>query len=110
MGMYYCPVGCVVYVGFQYCITLPFNLTHPFLSIDVPFPKNFMQICKKIFTRLYRVFVHVYIHHFDKLIAIGAVSVQVYIMYLLMYMCLYMCIHLYRKPISTLATNIFISL
>ena len=34
-----------------------------------------MSIVKKILTRLYRVFIHVYIHHFDKLVAIGAVSV-----------------------------------
>ena len=34
----------------------------------------FAAVAKKILTRLYRVFVHVYIHHFDKLVAIGAVS------------------------------------
>ena len=39
-----------------------------------PFPKAFIPTCKKILTRLYRVFVHVYIHHFDKIVAIGAVS------------------------------------
>ena len=38
---------------------------------DVPFPKNFVSICKKILTRLFRVFVHVYIHHFDRLVTIG---------------------------------------
>jgi len=38
----------------------------------VPFPKNFAQTCKKILTRLFRVFVHVYIHHFDRLAQIGA--------------------------------------
>eukprot|EP00061_Rhincodon_typus_P013362 g39691.t1 len=38
----------------------------------VPFPKNFMQLCKKILTRLFRVFVHVYIHHFDRISAMGA--------------------------------------
>ena len=41
-------------------------------QVGVPFPRNFLQVCKKILTRLYRVFVHVYIHHFDKLISIGA--------------------------------------
>ncbi|EYB85716.1 hypothetical protein Y032_0293g1627 [Ancylostoma ceylanicum] len=41
-------------------------------STNVPFPKDFRQICKKILTRLFRVFVHVYIHHFDRLIDIGA--------------------------------------
>ncbi|EMP30558.1 Mps one binder kinase activator-like 2B [Chelonia mydas] len=38
----------------------------------VPFPKNFLQICKKILCRLFRVFVHVYIHHFDRIIIMGA--------------------------------------
>ena len=44
------------------------------MSLGTPFPKNFMPISKKILTRLFRVFVHVYIHHFDKLQMIGAVS------------------------------------
>ncbi|KAE9421243.1 hypothetical protein Angca_004878, partial [Angiostrongylus cantonensis] len=39
---------------------------------SVPFPRDFRQICKKILTRLFRVFVHVYIHHFDRLVDIGA--------------------------------------
>ncbi|XP_065844932.1 MOB kinase activator 3C-like [Oscarella lobularis] len=38
----------------------------------VPFPKTYQGICKKILTRLFRVFVHVYIHHFDKIVSIGA--------------------------------------
>ncbi|KAH1166502.1 hypothetical protein KIL84_015674 [Mauremys mutica] len=38
----------------------------------VPFPKNFQQVCTKILTRLFRVFVHVYIHHFDSIISMGA--------------------------------------
>ena len=33
---------------------------------DVPFPKNFRKICSKIFRRLYRIFVHIYIEHFDR--------------------------------------------
>ncbi|XP_059150824.1 MOB kinase activator 3B-like [Physella acuta] len=41
-------------------------------QIGKPFPKNYMSIAKKILKRLFRVFVHVYIHHFDKLLAIGA--------------------------------------
>ncbi|CAM9244262.1 MOB kinase activator 3B-like [Petromyzon marinus] len=41
-------------------------------STGVPFPKNFQQVCKKILTRLFRVFVHVYIHHFDRISAMGA--------------------------------------
>ena len=32
----------------------------------------FLQpVCKKILTRLYRVFVHVYVHHFDRMMVIG---------------------------------------
>ncbi|XP_076307459.1 MOB kinase activator 3B-like isoform X2 [Tachypleus tridentatus] len=42
------------------------------VTVNVPFPKNFISICKKILTRLFRVFVHVYIHHFESLVAIGA--------------------------------------
>lgn len=38
----------------------------------IPFPKNFIQICKKILCRLFRVFVHVYIHHFDRILLMGA--------------------------------------
>ena len=46
------------------------------LHTGTPFPKQFVPICKKILTRLYRVFVHVYIHHFDKVVSIGAVGGQ----------------------------------
>ncbi|KAL7835148.1 hypothetical protein SRHO_G00293950 [Serrasalmus rhombeus] len=49
----------------QNCTGLP---TAP----GIPFPKNFIQICKKILCRLFRVFVHVYIHHFDRIIVMGA--------------------------------------
>lgn len=41
--------------------------------LGVPFPKNYISVVRKIFGRLFRVFVHVYIHHFDRLHAIGAV-------------------------------------
>lgn len=41
----------------------------------VPFPKDFQATCKKILTRLFRVFVHVYIHHFEHLMQIGAVTI-----------------------------------
>lgn len=41
-------------------------------QMGTPFPKAFLPTCKKILTRLYRVFVHVYIHHFDKIVSIGA--------------------------------------
>ena len=34
---------------------------------SVEFPKNFKKTCVKILGRMYRVFVHVYIHHFDRI-------------------------------------------
>ncbi|KAK1801043.1 hypothetical protein P4O66_022649, partial [Electrophorus voltai] len=37
-----------------------------------PFPKSFFQVAKKILSRLFRVFVHVYIHHFDRVSQMGA--------------------------------------
>jgi len=43
-------------------------------NTGVPFPKNYIAVVKKIMTRLFRVFVHIYFHHFDKLVALGAVS------------------------------------
>lgn len=46
------------------------------VTTDVPFPKTFTHLCRKILTRLFRVFVHVYIHHFDRIVSIGAVSVN----------------------------------
>uniref|UniRef100_A0A0N5BZG6 MOB kinase activator-like 3 n=1 Tax=Strongyloides papillosus TaxID=174720 RepID=A0A0N5BZG6_STREA len=33
--------------------------------VSVPFPPDFKKTCKKILTRLHRVLVHVFIHHFD---------------------------------------------
>lgn len=47
------------------------------VSTDVPFPKSFPSLCRKILTRLFRVFVHVYIHHFDRIVSIGAVSIRI---------------------------------
>ncbi|CAD5220598.1 unnamed protein product [Bursaphelenchus okinawaensis] len=38
----------------------------------VSFPSDFRSICSKILSRLFRVFVHIYIHHFDRLCQIGA--------------------------------------
>ncbi|ELV09257.1 MAP kinase-interacting serine/threonine-protein kinase 2 [Tupaia chinensis] len=35
--------------------------------VGTPFPKNFLQTVRKILSRLFRVFVHVYIHHFDRI-------------------------------------------
>jgi hypothetical protein len=39
---------------------------------SVPFPSDFRTTCSKILSRLYRIFVHVYIHHFNTLTLIGA--------------------------------------
>ncbi|XP_038240338.1 MOB kinase activator 3A [Dermochelys coriacea] len=41
-------------------------------NIGTPFPKNFLQVVKKILSRLFRVFVHVYIHHFDRISHMGS--------------------------------------
>ncbi|KAH7722209.1 Mob1/phocein family protein [Aphelenchoides avenae] len=41
-------------------------------NTSVPFPSDFKQTCKKILSRLYRVFVHIYIHHFERLVELGA--------------------------------------
>lgn len=38
-----------------------------------PFPRNYTATVRKLLSRLFRVFVHVYIHHFDHLRDIGAV-------------------------------------
>ncbi|RNA30917.1 MOB kinase activator 3A [Brachionus plicatilis] len=42
------------------------------VQVGIAFPKNFQSICKKLLSRLFRVFVHVYIHHFDRISQIGA--------------------------------------
>ena len=47
----------------------PFYVT-PISYIMLSF--SLQPVCKKILTRLYRVFVHVYVHHFDRMMAIGA--------------------------------------
>eukprot|EP01092_Planopodium_desertum_P001559 TRINITY_DN12377_c0_g1_i2.p1 TRINITY_DN12377_c0_g1~~TRINITY_DN12377_c0_g1_i2.p1 ORF type:complete len:133 (-),score=18.76 TRINITY_DN12377_c0_g1_i2:67-465(-) len=39
--------------------------------VDVPFPKNFKAIVKRIFKRLFRVYAHIYYSHFDKIINLG---------------------------------------
>ncbi|XP_050995608.1 MOB kinase activator 3A [Acomys russatus] len=41
-------------------------------SVGTPFPKNFLQAVRKILSRLFRVFVHVYIHHFDRIAHMGS--------------------------------------
>ena len=59
---------------FANCVCLA-NIAIDCLFSGVSFPKNYFSIVKKIMTRLFRVFVHVYIHHFDKLVGLGAVSI-----------------------------------
>ncbi|XP_074122125.1 MOB kinase activator 3C-like [Sminthopsis crassicaudata] len=49
----------------------PIQISVSLTQNRVPFPKNFQQVRTKILTRLFRVFVHVYIHHFDGIIAMG---------------------------------------
>lgn len=43
------------------------------VQVGTPFPKNFRSTCKKLLSRLYRVFVHVYVHHFDRIVDLQAV-------------------------------------
>ena len=43
------------------------------VQVGSPFPKNFRSTCKKLLSRLYRVFVHIYVHHFDRIIDLQAV-------------------------------------
>ena len=41
-------------------------------AIGVPFPKNFMNIVKVIFKRLFRVYAHIYHTHFQHIMLLGA--------------------------------------
>ncbi|CAI2172817.1 12843_t:CDS:2 [Funneliformis geosporum] len=40
-------------------------------KIGVPFPRNFPQIVKTIFKRLFRVYAHIYLSHFRVIVALG---------------------------------------
>jgi len=42
------------------------------LQLGTPFPKNFQQIVKTIFKRLFRVYAHIYHSHFQKIVGLGA--------------------------------------
>lgn len=42
------------------------------VATGVSFPRSYTSMVKKIMKRLFRVFVHIYIHHFDKLLSLGA--------------------------------------
>lgn len=49
------------------------KVSHGYSSLPgTPFPKNFLPVVKKILSRLFRVFVHVYIHHFDRITQMGS--------------------------------------
>lgn len=41
------------------------------LDVDVPFPPDFVQIVSTIFKRLFRIYAHMYNHHFDMLRTLG---------------------------------------
>ncbi|XP_062815712.1 MOB kinase activator 3A isoform X1 [Anolis carolinensis] len=41
-------------------------------NVGTPFPKSFLPAAKKILSRLFRVFVHVYIHHFEQIAQMGS--------------------------------------
>eukprot|EP01031_Cornospumella_fuschlensis_P028418 gene28418-34309_t len=43
-------------------------------SAMIPFPKNFLQSVKQIFTRIFRIYAIIYSHHFSKLETMGAVA------------------------------------
>ena len=45
-----------------------------FVISEIPFPKSFLPTAKKILTRLFRVFVHIYMHHFERLQYLKVVS------------------------------------
>jgi len=40
-------------------------------KIGVPFPKNFLNLVKNIFKRLFRVYAHIYHSHFQKIVNLG---------------------------------------
>merc|ERR1711916_165241 len=39
--------------------------------VDVPFPRNFHNVIKTIFKRLFRVYAHLYHAHFDRILSLG---------------------------------------
>lgn len=42
------------------------------LQLGTPFPKNFQQVVKVIFKKLFRVYAHIYHSHFQKIVGLGA--------------------------------------
>lgn len=42
------------------------------LQLGTPFPKQFQQVVKTIFKRLFRIYAHIYHTHFTKIVSLGA--------------------------------------
>lgn len=68
------PYWCQLYMSLFYLHIIHRSIYLCCSVADIPFPKTFTTLCSKILTRLFRVFVHVYIHHFDRIVSLGAVS------------------------------------
>lgn len=53
--------------------TLPYNAARPSLtqSLGVPFPKSFPNLVRQIFKRMYRVYAHIYCHHYPVVRELG---------------------------------------
>ena len=43
--------------------------------VAIPAPTVIVPVCKKILTRLYRVFVHLYVHHYDTFVEMKEVII-----------------------------------
>ncbi len=54
----------------------PVSLSHSHMRLrfhlGTPFPKNFQQVVKVIFKKLFRVYAHIYHSHFQKIVGLGA--------------------------------------
>jgi len=42
------------------------------LQLGTPFPKNFIEVVRTIFKRLFRVYAHIYHSHFQRIVGLGA--------------------------------------
>jgi MOB kinase activator 1 len=42
------------------------------LQLGTPFPKQFLNVVKTIFKRLFRIYAHIYHVHFAKIVSLGA--------------------------------------
>lgn len=43
-------------------------------SVETPFPRNYSQVIKQVYTKMFRIFAIIYSHHFSKLEEVGAVA------------------------------------